>query len=66
VIPVLLFDEPFWREVLDLGALVRRGLVAKRDLGLVHLVRDADEALSAVQAFYASNPEPVWHRRQIL
>ncbi|WP_121902877.1 hypothetical protein [Sphingomonas sp. PP-CE-3A-406] len=66
MIPVLLFDEPFWREVLDLGALVRRGLVAKRDLGLVHLVRDADEAWSAVQDFYASNPKPVWHRRQIL
>jgi predicted Rossmann-fold nucleotide-binding protein len=66
VIPVLLFDEPFWREVLDLGALVRRGLVAKRDLGLVHLVRYADEAWSAAQDFYASNPEPIWHCRQIL
>lgn len=64
VIPVLLFDEPFWREVLDLGALVRRGLVAERDLGLFRFVRDAGEAWAAVQDFYAINPDPVWHRRQ--
>ena len=64
VIPVLLFDEPFWREVLDLGALVRRGLVAERDLSLLQFVSNADQAWAAVQEFYASNPEPVWHRRR--
>ncbi len=31
VIPLLLFDELFWREALDLSALVRRGLIAERD-----------------------------------
>lgn len=64
VIPVLLFDEPFWREVLDLGALVRRGLVAEQDLRLFRFVRNADEAWTAVQGFYADNREPIWHRRQ--
>lgn len=64
VIPVLLFDEQFWREVLDLSALVRRGLVAERDLGLFQFVASAEEAWAAVQEFYANNPEPVWHRRR--
>lgn len=64
VIPLLLFDEPFWREVLDLGGLVRRSLVAERDLGLLRFVKDADEAWSVVENFYARNPGPVWHRRQ--
>ena len=63
VIPVLLFDELFWRDVLDLDALVRRGLVAERDLGLIRFVTNADEAWAAVQTFYADNPDPVWHRR---
>ena len=63
VIPLLLFDEPFWREVLDLGALVRRGLVADRDLSLLRFVSSAEEAWTKVMEFYSDNPEPVWHRR---
>lgn len=63
VIPVLLFDEPFWRGVLNLDALVAAGMIADRDLSLIKFVNSASEAWLAVQDFYSSNPEPVWHKR---
>ena len=63
IIPLLLFDESFWREVVDFDALVERGMIAQRDLSLIRFVPDAQAAWDAVQRFYTEHPEPIWHRR---
>lgn len=44
-IPVVLFDEAFWREAVGFDALVRRGLIAREDLDLFR---------------FAETPEQVW------
>jgi uncharacterized protein (TIGR00730 family) len=42
-IPILLYGSAYWREIVDFDALVRHGMVAPRDLGLLHFVdRPAD------------------------
>jgi len=63
VIPVLLFDEPFWRKVIGFDALVEAGMVAPRDLQLIRFVTDAQAAWAEVEAFYRQYPEPFWHKR---
>lgn len=44
-IPVVLFDETFWREVVGFEALVRHGLIAKNDLNMFR---------------FAESPELIW------
>jgi uncharacterized protein (TIGR00730 family) len=42
--PVVLYGEEFWNEVIDLDALVRWGTISEEDLGLFHLSSDPQEA----------------------
>lgn len=63
VIPLMLFDEPFWRKVLNLEALVETKMIAPADLGLITFVTTAEEAWDKVEAFYREHSEPLWHRR---
>lgn len=63
VVPLLLFDREFWDKVIGFEALIGAGMIERRDLELFRFVSSAEEAWSAVQAFYAEHPEPVWHRR---
>jgi hypothetical protein len=63
VIPVLLFDEPFWRRAIGFDALIEAGMIAPRDLDLIRFVTTAAEAWEAVEDFYRHHPEPVWHKR---
>jgi len=44
-IPVVLFDEVFWRDVIGFEALARRGLIAREDLDLFR---------------FAESPEQIW------
>ena len=44
-IPVVLFDEEFWREAVGFEALARRGLIAREDLDLIR---------------FAETPEQIW------
>src|SRR5690606_23925193 len=37
-IPVLLYGEAFWREIIDFEALLRHGMIAERDLELFRYV----------------------------
>ncbi|RVT93559.1 LOG family protein [Sphingomonas crocodyli] len=63
VVPVLLFDQSFWKQVINFNTLVDAGMIAARDLELFQFVSSAEEAWDRVQSFYDANPEPLWHRR---
>jgi uncharacterized protein (TIGR00730 family) len=43
-IPVLLFDEGYWRSVVQFEALVEQGMIAPSDLGLFRFVEGAEAA----------------------
>jgi len=47
-LPVVLFGETFWNEVLDLDALVRYGTVNAKDLDLFHHTDSVDDAFEFV------------------
>ncbi len=50
--PVLLFGQEFWEDVIDFEALVRRGVIAGRDLGIFRYVEGAEQAWDIIRAFY--------------
>lgn len=51
-IPVLLFGQDFWEDVIDFEALVRHGVIAGRDLGIFRYVESAEQAWDIIRAFY--------------
>jgi hypothetical protein len=46
---ILLYGADYWREVLNLEALVRHGMIAQRDLELIHVVNSPADGLAALQ-----------------
>ena len=50
--PVLLFDQAYWRRVVNFEALVDEGMVDARDLGLFSFVETAEEAWAAIERHY--------------
>jgi len=48
-IPVLLFGEAFWREIVNWDALCEIGTVSREDLNLIRFVETADEAWNIVE-----------------
>jgi uncharacterized protein (TIGR00730 family) len=54
--PILLFGREFWTRVVDFDALADEGVISRRDLELFHFVETAEDAWSAITAFYASDP----------
>lgn len=54
--PVLLFDEAYWRRVVNFDALVEDGVVDPEDLGLFRFVETAEAAWSIIEAHYAGAP----------
>jgi len=51
-IPVLLFGASFWRRILNFDAMVEEGVIAPEDADLVTYVETAEEAWTAIRAFY--------------
>ncbi|MFD2261717.1 TIGR00730 family Rossman fold protein [Lacibacterium aquatile] len=45
---VVLFDEQFWKSLVNLDVLVETGMIAKKDLGLLTYANTADEAWTAL------------------
>ena len=51
-LPILLFGEAFWREVVNWEALAEAGTIARRDLDLFACVDSAAEAVARIEAWY--------------
>ncbi|MBM3510333.1 MAG: LOG family protein [Alphaproteobacteria bacterium] len=47
-LPVVLFGDSFWRDVVDFDALVRYGTIDAKDLALVHRTDSIDDAFTFV------------------
>ncbi|MBN8903676.1 MAG: 3-isopropylmalate dehydrogenase [Rhodospirillales bacterium 69-11] len=49
-VPVVLFDQAYWRRVVDFDFLAAQGMVDQADLGLFHYADTAEEAWAALLA----------------
>jgi hypothetical protein len=52
-LPILLFGRDFWSRMVDFEGLADEGVIARKDLALLHWVEDAEEAWEFVEGFYA-------------
>lgn len=52
-IPVLLFGQEFWQQVINFDFLVEQGMVAPQDLGIFRYVEEAEEAWEIISCFHA-------------
>ena len=50
-VPVLLFGEAFWREIVNWEALAEAGTIARADLDLFRFVETAEQAIAAIDAW---------------
>jgi uncharacterized protein (TIGR00730 family) len=57
-LPVVLFDETYWREIVNFDALLRHGFVAPHDLELFRFAESAEDAWKALveQGLGAAHP----------
>ncbi len=53
-VPVILFGEAFWREVVNWDALVRAGTISADDLNLFRFVETAQDALDVIDGWTLS------------
>lgn len=47
-VPVILFDEQFWRRLINFDLLVEEGLIHPQDLALIQFVDSAEDAWQAI------------------
>jgi uncharacterized protein (TIGR00730 family) len=47
-IPIVLFDEAFWRRIVNWDALAEAGTIAREDLALFRFVETAEEAVALI------------------
>ena len=50
LIPVVLFDEAYWRSIIDFEAMVSQGMIERADLDLFRFADSAEDAWSALVA----------------
>jgi uncharacterized protein (TIGR00730 family) len=55
-IPILLFDEAYWRRIINFEAMAEEGTIAPADLELVAYVESADEAWQRICEHYRLDP----------
>ncbi|HLY72984.1 MAG TPA: TIGR00730 family Rossman fold protein [Planctomycetota bacterium] len=55
---VLLYGTSFWKEVLNLDALVRQGMIAENDLGLFRWSDTPEQAFAQLEAYLTSQCLP--------
>ncbi len=56
-LPVLLFDENYWRRVLDFEAMVDEGVIDPEDLDIFRYVETAEEAWACIRSHYGLEAE---------
>jgi predicted Rossmann-fold nucleotide-binding protein len=54
--PVLLFDEKYWRRIVSFDAMVDEGVISPEDRDLVRYVETAEAAWRAICAHYDIDP----------
>lgn len=54
--PVLLFDEEYWRRIVNFDAMVEEGVISASDLDIFRFVESAEEAWRYIAAFNAPGP----------
>ena len=47
-VPIVLFDESYWRRMVNVDALLEEGMVSERDLSLLHFANTAEDAWATV------------------
>lgn len=52
-LPILLFNERYWRRVLNFDAMVEEGTISAEDLALMQYVETADEAWQIIKDYYS-------------
>ena len=55
-IPFLLFDEAYWRRIVNFEAMVEEGVISAKDLDLFQYVETAEEAWSIIAAHHDLEP----------
>ena len=55
-IQIILYGTSYWKEVIDFEALVRHGMIARADLGLLHFVDDPATAMRLLEAGATAEP----------
>ncbi|WP_374302296.1 LOG family protein [Paracoccus sp. (in: a-proteobacteria)] len=53
-VPFLLFGRAFWEEIINWQALAEAGTISEEDLGLIHYVETAEEAMAVIDGW----PQP--------
>jgi uncharacterized protein (TIGR00730 family) len=54
--PILLFDEAYWRRIISFDAMVEEGVIAPEDRDLIRYVESAEAAWRAICAHYDLDP----------
>jgi predicted Rossmann-fold nucleotide-binding protein len=54
--PILLFDERYWRRVVNFDAMVQEGVISLNDRDLVRYVESAEAAWLAICAHCGIGP----------
>ncbi len=55
-IPLLLFDEAYWRRIINFEAMVEEGVISAEDLDLFRYVETADQAWSKIAEYHGLEP----------
>ncbi|MEZ5932552.1 MAG: TIGR00730 family Rossman fold protein [Alphaproteobacteria bacterium] len=55
-IPLLLFDEGYWRRVVNFEAMVEEGVISPEDLDLFQYVETADQAWAIIADYHGLEP----------
>ena len=55
-IPLLLFNEAYWRRVVNFEAMVEEGVISEKDLDLFRYVETADQAWSIIADYHGLEP----------
>jgi len=51
-LPILLFNEAYWRRVINFEAMVEEGVISKKDLDFFQYVETAEQAWDIILDFY--------------
>jgi uncharacterized protein (TIGR00730 family) len=55
-IPILLFDEAYWRRIIDFEAMAEEGVIAPEDVRLITYVESAEDAWQRICTHYRLDP----------